>query len=106
MKLEFNTPNPSSLKNEIIKMIEDGELKTWEIHLYKDYKYLKHTDQWGKKGVIELTPDEILDKLEVQVLKFKKSEDKLEDFEGYYYGRFCEIVFVNFADRFTSIDKK
>ena len=106
MKLEFNTPNPSSLKNEIIKMIEDGELQTWVIFTQKNTKYLKHIGQWGEKGVIELTPDKIFDKLEVQVLKFEKTEDELEDFEGYYYGRFCEVVFVNFADRFTSIDKK
>lgn len=106
MKLEFNTSKPSSLKNEIIKMIEDGELQTWKIFIYEKIKYLKHIGQWGEKGVIELTPHQIFDKLEVQVLKFEKTEDELEDFEGYYYGRFCEIVFVNFPDRFTSIDKK
>lgn len=106
MKLDFKTTNPSSLRNDIIKMIEDGELQTWEIHLSDNHKYIKHIGQWGKKGVIKLTPDDINKKLEVQVVKFQNIKENLEDFEGYYYGRFCELGFVNFKNRFTSIERK
>lgn len=106
MKLDFKTSNPSSLRNDIIKIIEDGELQTWEIHLFQNHKYIKHIGQWGEKGVIQLTPDDINKKMEVKVLKFESTEDNLEDFEGYYYGRFCELVFVNFKNRFASIERK
>ena len=106
MRLDFNSSNSSSLRNDIIKVIEDGELQTWEIHTDAKDKYLKHISQWGEKGVIKLTPDEINKKLEVQVLKFKNTEEDVKDFEGYYLGRFCELIFVNFPNRFNSIDKK
>lgn len=106
MKLEFKLSNPSSLRNDIIKMIEDGDLQTWEIHSHKNIKYLKHTGQWGEKGVIILTPDDNNKKMEVEVLKFEKTKEDVTDFEGYYLGRFCELIFVNFPNRFTSIDRK
>ena len=106
MKLEFKSSNPSSLKNDIIKMIEEEELQTWEIHSDSKQKYLKHIGQWGEKGVVKLSPDDINKILEVQVLKFKNTEEDIKDFEGYYLGRFCELVFVNFPIRFTSIDRK
>jgi len=106
MKLDFKSSNPSSLRNDIITMVEDDELQTWEIHLSENHKYLKHTGQWGEKGVIKLTPDNINKKMEVQVLKFKNTEGDVRDFEGYIYGRFCELIFVNFTNKFTSIDRK
>jgi len=105
MKLVFNTSTPTTLKNEIVKLIEDKELKTWEIHESDKEKYLKHTQQWGEKGVILLTPDNAKKTLTVEVLKFKSTEVAVKDFEGYYLGRFCEIIFVNFPNRFTSIGR-
>ncbi|MDD3323449.1 MAG: hypothetical protein PHS59_18590 [Paludibacter sp.] len=106
MKLELITSNANSLKKDIISLIEDEELQTWEIHPDTNDKYLKHTGQWGEKGVIKLKSDITNKKLEVQVLKFKRTEESLEEFEGYYLGRFCELIFVNFENRFNSIDKK
>lgn len=103
MKLEFKTLKPSSLKNDIIKMIKEEELQTWKIHTASAQKYLKHIGQWGEKGVIKLTPDDINKILEVQVIKFKSIEGDVKDFEGYYLGRFCELIFVNFPSRITAI---
>ncbi len=105
MTLDFNTVNSDSLKNNIIKIIKDENLKTWEIHNFKGNEYIKHVGQWGDKGVIELTSKNNNVQLNVQVLKFKSTDDKVEDFEGYYLGRFCELMFVNFEDEFTSIYK-
>lgn len=105
MKLLFKTSNPISLKNEIIEFIEDAELKTWCIHEDSDKKYLKHTKQWGEKGVIQLSVNPLKTHLIVEVLKFKGVAEDVKDFEGYYLGRFCEIIFVNFPNRYTAIEK-
>ncbi|WP_177764116.1 hypothetical protein [Flavobacterium sp. I3-2] len=106
MKLDFITTNPTNLRNDIIKMVEDGELKTWEIFTHESRKYLKHIGQWGEKGVIDLTPVDLNKKLEAKVIKFQNVEVDVKDFEGYYYGRFCEIIFVYFPSEFNSILKK
>ncbi len=39
----------------------------------------------------------------VKVLKFNNVTEEVKDFEGYYLGRFCEIIFVNFPIFFSSI---
>ncbi|WP_312923217.1 hypothetical protein [Empedobacter brevis] len=106
MKLYFKTSNPNNLRKDIIDSIEDDERKTWSILESEGIKYLKHTQQWGEKGVIELTIDPHNNYLITEVLKFKNSNDEVKDFEGYYLGRFCELIFVNYANRFTSIEKK
>jgi hypothetical protein len=106
MKLSFKTTNPITLKNDIIKLIEDDELQTWEIDEISGEKYLKHIGQWGDKGVIKLTIDNIKKTLIIQVMKFKNVTENVVDFEGYYLGRFCEIIFVNFPNKFTTIDKE
>lgn len=106
MRLFFKTTNPSKLKSDIIKLIEDNELKTWEIHESDSTKYIKHTQQWGDKGVIKITADTTNNQIIVEVLKFKNITEDVKDFEGYYLGRFCEIIFVNFPNNFSSIIKE
>ena len=103
MELNIITLDPQKLYDEIIKLVESGKLETWEIHLHQEIKYLKHTDQWGKKGVIRLSTQRY-NKLLVTVVKFTNSTDELSEFEGYYYGRFVEILFVYFKTKFTAIE--
>lgn len=103
MELNIITSDPQKLHDEIIKLVESRKLETWEINHHKEVKYLKHTEQWGKKGVIKLSPQRN-NKLLVTVLKYTDSTDALRDFEGYYYGRFVEILFVHFQIKFTSIE--
>lgn len=105
MKLLFKTTNAETLKSAIIKKIEDGELKTWSIVTSENVKYLKHTQQWGEKGVISLEANNTTGNLTAEVLKFQNVTEEVKDFEGYYLGRFCELIFVNFPGRFTSIGK-
>lgn len=103
MELLFKTTNPTKLKSAILSSIDDGDLKTWEIHESKGIKYIKHTQQWGEKGVIQMEIDDKNQTLIIRVLKFKGVEENVKDFEGYYLGRFCEIIFVNFPKNFSSI---
>lgn len=105
MKLLFKTTNAETLRSSIIKMIEDEELKTWSVMTSENVKYLKHTQQWGEKGVISLEANNTKGHLAVIVLKFKNVTEDVKDFEGYYLGRFCELIFVNFPGKFTSIDR-
>lgn len=104
MQLVFNTVDPFSLKNDIIELIEEGELRTWEIEQPLREKYLKHIGQWSEKGVIKITPNTTHRTLTVIVIKRPNVNENLEDFEGYYLGRFCELIFKNFPNRFTSIE--
>lgn len=106
MKLVFNANRPCDLRRSIIEIIEEEELNTWSIHEYSGKKYLKHTGQWGEKGVINIDCIDIGETMTVEVLKFKSVVEDLSDFEGYYMGRFCELMFVNFPGWFTSIDKE
>jgi len=105
MKLHFIVSRANGLKDKIIKMIINGELENWDIYINKKYKYLIHNSHCGDKGVIKLRSIEENTKLEVKVLPFDGFESNLSDFEGYYYGRFCELIFVNFSNRFSSIIK-
>ena len=103
MELIFKTTNPNKLNLAILSLIDDGKLKTWEIFEEEGIKYLKHTKQWGEKGVIKMEVDNEENQLIVKFLKFKKVTEEVKDFEGYYLGRFCEIIFVNFPNNFSSI---
>lgn len=105
MKLLFKTIDPTKLKSDIIDIIKKKNLETWSIFVSNSKEYLKHTKQWGDKGVISLSISSN-DILTVQVLKFDSVKDSLESFEGYYLGRFCEVMLVNFANRFSSIENK
>ncbi|WP_294224493.1 hypothetical protein [uncultured Chryseobacterium sp.] len=102
MELLFKTSQPSNLKKKIIEKIENAELDTWSIYT-QNIKYLQHTGQWGKKGVIQLIADDTNNTLSVKFLKFNDIKDDTEKIEGYYLGRFCEIIFVNFPNRCPSI---
>jgi hypothetical protein len=106
MKLLFKTINPTKLKADIFKLIEDEELKTWALVESDNVKYIKHIKQWGEKGVIKMEVDSTNHQLIVKVLKFNSTNEEVKDFEGYYLGRFCEIIFVNFFNNFTSIIKQ
>ncbi|MBU3660384.1 MAG: hypothetical protein FGM14_10965 [Flavobacteriales bacterium] len=106
MKLVFNANRPCYLRKSIIEIIEQEELNTWMIHTHLGRKYLKHTGQWGEKGVINIDCIDIGETMTVEVLKLTSSNVEIIDFEGYYLGRFCELMFVNFPNRFTSIDKE
>lgn len=106
MKLKIKTTNPNGLRQDIISSIENEELRTWSIVESEGETYIKHTKQWGEKGVIKLDVDSNNGYLVAKVLKFKAVTEEVKDFEGYYLGRFCELLFVNFSDRFTIMEKK
>lgn len=108
MKLKFYTENPKELKDDILEITENGELDTWKIYEERGKKYLIHSGQWSKKGVILLSPvkNEYGESLQVEVIPFEDAEQEVEEFEGYYLGRFCELMFVNFQNNFYLIGKE
>jgi hypothetical protein len=109
MELLFKTTNPSKLKADIFKLIDEEKLVTWRKFIDKEdneEEYLIHAQQWGKKGAIELEVNDLEKHLIARVLKFEDVEENKKDFEGYYLGRFCEIIFVNFPKSFSTIDNR
>lgn len=104
MILYFKTNAPYRLRASIIELVESEELRTWEIFVNDGKKYLAHTGQWGEKGAIYITRE--TGQLKVEVLSFDETEDPVEDFEGYYLGRFCELMFNHFKESYTIIDKE
>ncbi|MFY7937189.1 MAG: hypothetical protein ACOVOQ_07425 [Flavobacterium sp.] len=105
MKLLFKTTNPTKLKADILKLAESDKLKTWTKVEYEYKKYIKHTPQWGEKGFVILEVDTTKGQLIVYIQKFQNVTQEVKDFEGYYLGRFCELIFVNFANEFSEIIK-
>lgn len=105
MKLLLESANPENLKNAIIKRIKEGQQETWNILEHDKIQYLRHTGNVGNKGVVKLSVNIFKNSLVAEIVKFEGIEDNLGDFEGYILGRFCEIIFVNFRDEFTSIKK-
>lgn len=108
MVLKFYTENPLQLENDIMQLVESGKLRTWEVQegVMRD-KYLIHTPiQWRGKGAIELcsADDEENTYLEVNVIVANEGDEANRD-RGYFLGRFCELMFVNFNNRFSVIEK-
>jgi hypothetical protein len=106
MELLFKTGTPIKLKKLILNSIEEGDIKTWEIDKSDNKKHIFHTSQWREKGVIEMEVDSVKKQLIVRIIPYDEFKDILKDFEGYYLGRFCEIIFVNFPNLFNSIEKQ
>jgi hypothetical protein len=106
MKLLFKSQTPDRLESEIFTLTSESDLKTWEIHMSENKRYLKHTQQWGEKGVISLKVDKVRNYVIVEVLKYINIEEDIKNFEGYYLGRFCELMFVYFPNQFSSIEKE
>lgn len=50
-----------------------------------------------EKGGIKMEIDDVKKILIGRVFKFKGTEENVKDFEDYYLGRFCEIIFLNFS---------
>ena len=96
MNLLIKNLNPEKLKQNIINLIEQGALKTWTTFPDNEELYIQHTGQLGQKGVVKLTPYVNNKFLKVQIFELKTNKEDIKSFEGYYLGRFCEIIFVNF----------
>jgi hypothetical protein len=98
MKLEALTTTPSQLVAAIDKGMNDESLKTWKI--VKDQNgnvYYTHTPpQWNEIALIarEVGKDRVV----FTITHWSGKPVPTKDTEGYYFGRFTEILLVHFRN--------
>lgn len=102
-RLKVTTDIGELLKAEILAFVRDHKANTWIIH-HEHKDYLKHLKHWGEKGVIGLsTRTDEPETLYIDVIRFNRVEQDLDEFAGFYLGRFCELLFMYFPDRISAI---
>lgn len=107
MKIVAKTNSSSALlgvintkMNKRGNVLQDGQLKTWEIVLSTDNDILyNHTpEQWSLKAVIH--PVATASGVEFRVDWPIEKDVPNEETQGYYLGRFVEILMVHFKYEF------
>ena|SRR6185312_9570584 len=103
MKIEAITTASAQLVAAIDKAMNDESLKTWEIVKSKEGEILyTHTPgQWNQKALIERQANQgnVLFTITYWQGKTQPSKDE----EGYYFGRFTEILLVHFRNYFSKL---
>lgn len=104
MRLIINTQNPSALKARIVSDVENGNLPTWELRTNKmDDKLLTHSgEQWADIVLLRLTPDEDKKQLLVETRYWSNTPQPSNEQRGTVLGRFCERLFVQYAEMIDS----
>jgi len=104
MKIEAFTTLPKQLLAAIDKAISDGNLKTWKI--VKDSNgsvlYTHTPEQWNEKALIER--QEGKDRVIFTINHWSNKPDPSIEIEGYYWGRFTEILLVHFRNYFSKLE--
>lgn len=104
MRLVINTQDPEALKTRIISDVENGDLPTWELRTNKkDDKLLTHSgEQWADKVLLRMTPDAENQQLLIETRYWSSSPRPSEEQRGTVLGRFCERLFVQYAELIVS----
>jgi hypothetical protein len=99
VKITIPTTTGATLKKKIFDAVEDQTLKTWEVRIAtNDIKVLTHKpDQWYDRTLLRFTVKK--DALVIDTTKWKGKEAD-EAANGYFIGRFTEILLVHFSDDF------
>ncbi|MEO7214957.1 hypothetical protein [Mucilaginibacter sp.] len=101
MKITIPTTTGAALKKKIFDHVKDETLKTWEITKGESgTEYLTHSpEQWADRAIMKFNVEK--DVLEIIASKWKSNDvDKAAN--GYYIGRFTEILLVHFSDDFDT----
>lgn len=100
MRIVIKTQDPEALKTRIVSDVENGNLPTWELRTNKkDDKLLTHSgEQWADKVLLRLTPDNYNQQLLIETRYWSRSPKPSEEQRGTILGRFCERLFVQYAE--------
>lgn len=104
MRIDAVTNNPSQLLQAIQKAIQDGTLKTW-ISREDDRKNILYThapEQWVDKALIEPTAG--TNKASFTINWWASHGEPSQEIQGYYIGRFTEILLVHFRNYFDRLE--
>jgi hypothetical protein len=100
VKITIPTTTGATLKKKIFDAVEDETLKTWEVRTdTKKIQFLTHKpEQWYDRTLLRFTVKK--DALIIDSTKWKSKEAD-EAANGYFIGRFTEILLVHFSDDFN-----
>lgn len=114
MSYKIHTKDAKAAIAEIFKRVKASKdkknrnISTWNIETNdKGEELLVHTtDQWEKKGCIELSSNDSNDIVLVKFYYWEsfKKEDRSGDEGQYYLGRFTELMLVHFEGLYTKIE--
>lgn len=114
MSYKIHTEDANAAIAEIFKRVKVDKDKnnkgigTWSVIIIgKEEELLVHTtDQWEKKGCIELSSNDSNDIVLVKFYYWEsfKKEDRSGDEGQYYLGRFTELMLVHFEGLYTKIE--
>lgn len=114
MSYKIHTKDATAAIAEILKQVKadkdknNKKIGTWSVKIIsKGEELLVHTtEQWEKKGCIELSSNDSNDIVFVKFYywdSFKK-EDRSGDEGKYYLGRFTELLLVHFEGLYSKIE--
>jgi len=103
MKIKIPTKSAASLKKKIFEAVEDETLKTWVIRKSKEgNSYLTHKpEQWYDLALLSFLAK--TDSLEINITHWTGKQSS-KDIDGYYIGRFTEVLLVHFASYYDTFE--
>jgi hypothetical protein len=104
MRIEASTTSPSQLVAVIDKAMHEESLKTWKI--VKDANgnilYTHTPEQWNEKALI--TREARQDRVIFTITHWTGKPAPPIETQGYYFGRFTEILLVHFRNYFGKLE--
>ena len=104
MRIEAFATSPNQLVVAIDKAMNAASLKTWK--LLKDgggnVLYTHTPNQWNEEAFIQ--PQARPDRIIFAITPGKGKPTPTKETEGYYLGRFTEILLVHFRNYFTKLE--
>jgi len=104
MRIDIKTTSPTTLKNAIIKNVDDKEFRTWEILKDdKDDKFLNHTSaQYSNKVLIQLSV--LKEILRVTPNWWSNIGEPDEATKAVIMGNFTALLLTYYTDDFTHLE--
>lgn len=105
MKIVVKTTDAKALKAKILKEAKDGTLTTWTYRKGKDDEFITHSpEQWYDKVILEFTPSEDNNELEVKPAYWDGHDKPTKSDYGTILGRFAERLWIQYRSDITSFN--
>ena len=104
MYIKATSGNSSQLVSAIDKTMTANELRTWELVKSKEGEiYYTHTPgDWNGKAIIGRQAND--GNVTFTITHWSNVPKPSLDVEGYYFGRFTEVLLVHFRAYFTRLE--
>jgi hypothetical protein len=98
MSVRALTDDAQGLLNEIMRLIDESHIVTWEYNRDGDFTHTASGGQWKNKAWFRPKPE--AERLRLRLLKPKNREINREIF-AVYHGRFIEMLVAHVPSYFT-----